>query len=477
LNLLRLKHEILKRALRGELLPRDESHYSVPRFSKQIGSEQSNFNKVTMAANDNNYFRAQETFLEKYELPQGWSFSKLGDIATFITRDYHFRKDNNFREQIGHEYHQGNHYFTEKYISPSGVFVKGNFEPIVANSVIMTNCAPVGMVNINTRAICIGKRLCAIAPAIGITVDLIFYWLMAFRDYFIERQKGTTVKHITLNDVKSLIVPVPPPLEQPIITARLDYLFSIINSIETVKNELTRISSNIKANTLSLAVRGILTTRDSNEESARVFLETINPFNRVQATESSINIINENNYRDAKYSFYNKLPIGWALASLKKIAKITRGRLVSPVNLSNNPTGYEFHQGKTYFTDKYLAVSGIYAKTPPVISPANSVLLSAVGNLLGDVNITDREIGIGSALWVIYPFAGISPEFIFYWLTYFKDYFKARQKGSTIKYITNYDVNSLVLPLPPLAEQTRILKKINDSFSLTQKMDSILSRL
>ena len=82
-------------------------------------------------------------------------------------------------------------------------------------------------------------------------------------------------------------------------------------------------------------------------------------------------------------------------------------------SVSEGECGIEFHQGKIYFSDRFLLQSPQRTAEPTRIAPANSVLI-CVRAPVGTVNITLRYICIGRGLASATPLAGISTDFLFY---------------------------------------------------------------
>jgi len=128
-------------------------------------------------------------------------------------------------------------------------------------------------------------------------------------------------------------------------------------------------------------------------------------------------------------------------------------------SITNNSNGIEFHQGKIYFTDRYLLHSGQYTSESNKIVEKGSVLL-CVRAPVGIVNITDRKISIGRGLCAVNPLGNISVKFIFYWLTAFQNAFIEQATGTTFIAITADVVRQHIVPIPPLAEQRRIVETI-----------------
>lgn len=89
----------------------------------------------------------------------------------------------------------------------------------------------------------------------------------------------------------------------------------------------------------------------------------------------------------------------------------------------------------------------------------NSVLL-CVRAPVGKVNLTDRPICIGRGLASIKAIDSISEHFLFYWLQAFKPVLVSQATGTTFIAVTTDVVKKLMIPVPPLKEQIRILNQI-----------------
>jgi type I restriction enzyme S subunit len=87
------------------------------------------------------------------------------------------------------------------------------------------------------------------------------------------------------------------------------------------------------------------------------------------------------------------------------------------------------------------------------------------------VNITKRRIGIGRGLASINGYCGVSPDFLFYWMKAHKRNLEDKGTGSTFKAITVDVLKELPIPLPPLAEQHRIVEKIEALFAEVDHME------
>ena len=131
----------------------------------------------------------------------------------------------------------------------------------------------------------------------------------------------------------------------------------------------------------------------------------------------------------------------------------------------------EFHQGKIFFTSKYIKSSESYTNEITKIAPKNSVLI-CVRAPVGEVNITNRELCIGRGLCSIVPLQKMSEIFVYYWTKILKEKFIQKATGSTFASISMDIIRNEIIPLPPLSEQRRIVEKIEELLALVDDLET-----
>ena len=252
----------------------------------------------------------------------------------------------------------------------------------------------------------------------------------------------------------NLNIPLPPPVEQQRIVAEIKKWFALIDQIEHGKDDLQSIIKQAKSNILDLAIHGKLVPQDPNDEPASELLKRINP-----------------DFTPCDNGHSRKLPQGWAYCQLSNVLKITMGQSPKGDSL-NNKRGIEFHQGKICFSDKFLLESGIFTNEPTKIAEPNSILL-CVRAPVGVVNITKNQICIGRGLCALTPFEG-NVDFYFYLLQTLQDSFDNQSTGTTFKAISGEIIRNENIILPPLAEQQRIVQKIEELFHVFDNIQNAL---
>ncbi len=143
-------------------------------------------------------------------------------------------------------------------------------------------------------------------------------------------------------------------------------------------------------------------------------------------------------------------------------------------SISTEEGNVEFHQGKIFFSDKYLLKGNQFTSEVTKIAPSNSVLL-CVRAPVGEVNITQRKVCIGRGLSSINPLCEIESEFLYYCIKAFKQSLEEKATGTTFIAITTDVVKELLIPLPPINEQVRIVDMLNKYNSILESIEASLS--
>ena len=265
---------------------------------------------------------------------------------------------------------------------------------------------------------------------------------------------GTAIPTFTQAALGDMLIPLPPIHEQNNIVKEVKYREVLINIINCHQEDLASSIVQTKSKILDLAIHGKLVPQDPNDEPAIELLKRINP-----------------DFTPCDNGHSRKLPQGWAYCQLSNVLKITMGQSPRGDSL-NNKKGIEFHQGKICFSDKFLLDSGIYTNEPTKTAEPNSLLL-CVRAPVGVVNITKNQICIGRGLCALTPFEG-NADFYFYLLQTLQDSFDNQSTGTTFKAISGEIIRNENIILPPLAEQQRIVQKIEEIFSVLDNIQKAL---
>ena len=210
------KSKILDLAISGKLLPQDPTDEPAIELLKRINP---NFKPC-----DNSHYE---------NLPQGWAVCKIKDIFNITMGQSPTGESINGVKGI--EFHQGKIHFTELYLSQSGVYTDQPTKIAEVDSLLLCVRAPVGVLNITQRKICIGRGLCALKPKYEIDNLYWLFILSAFKDYFESNATGSTFKAISGDTIKNAVIKLPPLQEQERI---LSSIISLYESLDAITAEL-----------------------------------------------------------------------------------------------------------------------------------------------------------------------------------------------------------------------------------------------
>ena len=206
------KENILHLAITGKLLPQEPADEPAITLLKKI-----NPNYIPC---DNRHYR---------QLPDSWEICQLKDIFDITMGQS--PAGNTINRKCGTEFHQGKINFTEKYLSESSQYTTTPSKTAAPESLLLCVRAPVGVVNITKREICIGRGLCSLRPKYDIDCLYWLYILSTLKDYFEENATGSTFKAISGDIIRNACIPFPPLSEQKRILSKINELFCLLDKI------------------------------------------------------------------------------------------------------------------------------------------------------------------------------------------------------------------------------------------------------
>ena len=296
--------------------------------------------------------------------------------------------------------------------------------------------------------------------------------------------------------IQNFLLPLPPLAVQNAIVEKLEQVLPLVDAYENAilqKEELkSALPDKVKKAILQEAITGQLTEawRKSAtiKESGKQLLDRIIEERNAKALADWEEALKKNVGGKATLpSFASKtrakkpvpvvaseieeeeipfeVPESWCWCHLGEIFKVTMGQSPEGSNVGEEKEGMEFHQGKIFFTDKYIATSNQKTSEITKIAEPGSILL-CMRAPVGKVNITDRQICIGRGLSSIVPLGEIALEWAFHLFETLESDFIDKSTGSTFKAITGDVVKEQLIPLPPLEEQEEIVKKLEELLPL-----------
>ncbi|MGB9756516.1 MAG: restriction endonuclease subunit S [Candidatus Bathyarchaeales archaeon] len=173
--------------------------------------------------------------------------------------------------------------------------------------------------------------------------------------------------------------------------------------------------------------------------------------------------------------FVGKIPVDWDVTRLgeESISEIVMGQSPPSSTYNKEGIGLPFLQGKMDFGDIYPKLL-VYCSEPVKIAQPDDILFS-VRAPVGDVNLAPCKLCIGRGLAAIRFNNEIANHlFYFYYFQRIRKHLEALGKGSTFKAINKDDLENLIIPIPSLGEQRKIVGVLGVVDSVIAKTGEVI---
>jgi type I restriction enzyme S subunit len=320
----------------------------------------------------------------------------------------------------------------------------------------------------------------------------------------LEGVNTTTINQITQSNLKNTLIPLPPLKEQHRIVAKVDELMTLCDQLEKEQTESNtahetlvetlldaftsaaspveletawqRISDHfellfsteysinrLKQTILQLAVMGKLVEQDPEDEPSSELLKRIKKEKERLVKEGKIknqNHLSEIGEEEKPF----EIPSKWNWCRLGKIVDIEMGQ--SPDGTSYNEEGIgvplingpvEFGAGPFDYTLRTK-----FTTSPTKMCNKGDLLICVRGATTGRTNIAGFDACIGRGVAALKPF--FSREYLNYFILNSRNSILNLGTGTTFPSISKDDIQKICLPLPPSAEQKRIIMKVDELF-------------
>ena len=279
--------------------------------------------------------------------------------------------------------------------------------------------------------------------------------------------RGVALSHLGVTTISSLPMPLPPLTEQKRIVAKVKELFAIANSLGAAADGLENAAKRLDKKILDLAIRGRLVPQDPNDEPASELVK------RIAASHKSP-CKNQGKPIDPPF----EIPDSWEWVRLKELGVFCGGHTPSTSNPKLWGGDILWVSSKDmkskYIDDTQIKVTRLGAEELNVLNPGALLMCIRSGILrrVFPVAIARRELTINQdqralTLWL--------PEMIEYVYLALKslesiilsDY---KKSGTTVESIIWNKFVDLPIPLPPLNEQKRIVKRVEELKATTRTL-------
>ena len=326
------------------------------------------------------------------------------------------------------------------------------------------------------------------------------YYVLYFLEtpYFIDEAtfKGTAnQQRIIVGYLENKLFPLAPLAEQNRIVDKIGILMPIIDKYSKSQEKLSKINVELnialKKSILQEAIQGKLVPQIAEEGTAQELYEQIQTekqklvkegkLKKSALSDSVIYKGDDNKYyeqvgkqcEDITEEIPFEINPSWQWVRLSCVADIYTGNSISE---SEKKTRFTDVVGRYYIGTKDVGFDNIVSYNNGVaipkqyehdfkIAPNHSILMCIEGGSAGrKIAILNQDVCFGNKLCCFSPFIGIG-KFIYYYLQSqsFIDMFNAHKTG-IIGGVSIAKVKEILIPLPPLQEQQRIVAQIERLF-------------
>lgn len=519
----KLRELILELAVRGKLVPQDADDEPASELLKRIQAE-----KAKLIADGKIKKGKALAAIAKdgkpFELPNGWEWVRIGQIGhdwgqKIPDADFTYIEVSAINSTQGtvsspELVRPENAPSRARKLVKQGTVIYSTVRPYLLNvAVIEDDFSPEP---IASTAFAIVHPFCFMPPR---------YFLCYFRSpvfvrYVESVQMGIAYPAINDGQFFSGLIPLPPIEEQHRIVAKVDELMALCDQLEnqhsnaaaahatlvsyllgtlTQSQSAEDFSANwqriaahfdtlfttdtsiaaLKQTLLQLAVMGKLVPQNANDEPASELLK------RIQAEKARL--IAEGKIKkdkplppiaDDEKPF--ELPKNWAWVRLGHMAEIERGGSPRPIKsfITNEPDGLNWikigdtDQGGKYITttDEKIRKEGL-SKTR-MVYPGDFLLTNSMS--FGRPYITKIEGCIHDGWLRISPPDVLNKDFLYSLLSspYVRKMFVASAAGAVVQNLNSEKARDLLISVPPLAEQHRIVAKVDELMALCDQLQS-----
>ena len=462
-----LRQKILDLAIHGKLVPQDPNDEPASVLLERIKAEKERLIKEGKIKRSKKSAKTSDTPHYPYLLPNGWEWCNLEDIVSFGGGKTPSMDNKEYWDN-------GNHLWvtskdmkysyitnslmkiTDKALEVMTIYEKGTLL-VVTRSGILRHTLPLSILE---KPATVNQDLKTISPHIQELSEYLYVVIKANEHFILKEyhKDGTTVDSIDFDKFRCLPIPLAPIAEQKRIIVETKRWFALIDQVEQGKVDLQTTIKQAKSKILGLAIHGKLVPQDLNDEPAIELLKRINP-----------------DFTPCDNGHY---PVGWIETILGELFSHNTGKALN----SSNKEGI--------FKD-YLTTSNVYwnkfdftaIKQMPFKESELNKCTVTKGDLLvcegGDIGRSaiwnyDYDICIQNHIHRLRPKIDLCVPFYYYTFAYLKENNLIGGKGIGLLGLSSNALHKIEMPLPPLAEQQRIVQKIEELFSVLDNIQNAL---
>ena len=333
--------------------------------------------------------------------------------------------------------------------------------------------------------VCIQNHVHRLRPYQDVNIYYFYYLFYLYKNTGRLRGRGVAIQGLSNEAIHKIIVPLAPLAEQKRIVAKIEdllpYLDRYAASYERLEQVNTEFPEDMKKSVLQYAIQGKLVEQRAEEGTGEELYRQIQaekkrlikegkikkekPLPEIAEDEIPFDI--PESWRWVRFSeIMSTMSTGPFGSMLHKTDYIEKGiPLVNPANMVN---------GKIVPSDKMMISEATRRRLSSYILHAGMIVLGRRGEMGRCAVVTEKEDGwlCGTGSFFMEPSMSL---YVYYVVSlfsspYVKFYLGGESVGTTMSNLNHTILSKMPIPLPPLAEQRRIVAKLDEILPLCEKL-------
>ena len=415
-----------------------------------------------------------------FEVPKGWKWCRIASLADVV-------RGGSPRPAGSPIFYDGSIPFLKvaDLTRESSIYVKSFSSTIKEAGLSKTRLVGAGTLLLTNSGATLGvPKICTFETTFNdgiaafLSLDerlkLYVYWFFCYMtDLYRNINQGTAQPNLNTDIIKMTLVPIPPYKEQIRIVEELGNVSPIIKHYEKAQDELDGLNESIpkliKQSILQEAIRGKLVPQLAEEGTAQELLEQIKAekqklvkkgkLKKSALTTSTIFRGDDNKYYEHIGSEVTEMdlpfdfPSTWSIARLNAVCQLTDGLKTI---------------GKQCLLDaKYLRgkSSETIVEQGKLVYKGDNIML-VDGENSGEVFIAPQDGYMGSTFKQLWISSSMYEPYVLAFIQFYKETLRNSKKGAAIPHLNKELFYGLIIGIPPLQEQRRIVQEIEQLMQL-----------
>ncbi len=484
MNAQQLKNAILQEAIEGRLVPQDPNDEPASALLARIRKEKEQLVKAGKLKKKDLEVKPISEDEIPFEIPESWEWVRLINIGIAETgttpSKSHPEYFGTFIPFLGPANMLNGQIISETQgLSKIGA----NYGRIVPKGSILQVCigGSIGKCAIVDKPVTFNQQINSITPLVC-AIEFIYYVLQS--DYFLlaikEKSTGTATPIINRGNWEQLAIPLPPLAEQYRIVAKIEELLPKVEEYGKAQDALNKLNAELperfKKSILQEAIEGRLVPQDPNDEPASVLLAKIRKEKEQLVKEGKLKKkdLIETPISEEEIPF--EIPESWEWCRVKQLYETTSGGTPE----KGHP---EYYGGKIPWvkvgdltkknidkTDECISEEGLNHSSAKLFPKGTILVAMYCNDAIGKSSIVELPMTTNQAICGLFPNPSVFTDYIYYAIQANRMELQEKAAGGAQKNINQKIVNDMLIPLPPLAEQHRIVEKLEQVLGEIDKL-------